>query len=306
MHKPEAGESMELVELVTEQRRPALRDLDLRSTRALVEMMACDQARVVEAVTAATPQIAAAVDAIVGQLHRGGRIVYVGAGTAGRLGLLDAAECPPTFNTDRVVAILAGGEQAFASSEEAVEDDVLRGVADLDRLAVGNIDAVVGITASGRTPYTIGAVDHARERGAVTVGVACNPGAELSRHVDYPIEVVVGPEMIAGSTRLLAGSAQKFVLNTISTLAMVHVGKTYGDLMVDVRATNGKLRSRARRIVADATGADRFAVEQALTASDGDVKTAIVMLLAHTDAEAAGHRLAVHDGVVRAALEAGP
>ncbi len=304
MHQPGAGESTDLDELVTEQRRPELRDLDLRSTFALVQLMAADQTRVVEAVTAAAGSIAAAVDAVAVQLRRGGRIIYVGAGTAGRLGLLDAAECPPTFNTDRVLGILAGGNGAFVSSHEAGEDDARKGVADIDRLTVSDTDAVVGVTASGRTPYTISAVDHARRRGAVTVGVVCNPGAELSRHVDHPIEVVVGPEVIAGSTRLLAGSAQKFVLNTMSTLAMVRVGKTYGDLMVDMRATNGKLRHRARRIVADATGADKIAVDQALTASDGDVKTAIVMILARVDSQTAGRRLARHDGVVRSALEA--
>ena len=302
MNQPPPSTSIALGDLWTEQRRPELQDLDLRSTRAIVELMAADQARLAEAISAAAPQIATAIDAVVAQLHKGGRLIYVGAGTAGRLGLLDAAECPPTFNTDRVVALLAGGEQAFVSSQEAVEDDVLEAGADVDRLSVGNIDAVVGISASGRTPYTIAAVQHAQQRGAATVGMACNPGAELSQHVDHPIEVVVGPEVIAGSTRLLAGSAQKFVLNTISTVAMIRVGKTYGDLMVDLRATNGKLRHRARRIVADATGAAPVAVDQALADSNGVVKTAIVMLVAHVDAEAAGRRLAGHDGVVRAAL----
>lgn len=295
---------MDLADLVTEQRRPDLSDLDLRGTLELVALMAADQARVVEAVSAAAPAIAAAVDAIVAQLRRGGRLMYVGAGTAGRLGLLDAAECPPTFNTDRVVGVLAGGHEAFLDSREAVEDDATAGAADLDRLAVGARDAVVGIAASGRTPYTIGAVDLARERGAVTVGVACNPDARLSRHVDHPVEVVVGSEVIAGSTRLNAGTAQKIVLNTLSTLAMVRIGKTFGNLMVDMRATNDKLRDRARRIVVDATGARDAAVDQALAAADGDVKAAIVMLLGDVDADSARRRLAAHDGVVRAALEA--
>lgn len=296
---------MELADLVTEQRRADLSDLDLRGTLELVELMATDQAQVIEAVSATAPEIAAAVDAVVARLRAGGRLVYVGAGTAGRLGLLDAAECPPTFNTDRVVGVLAGGDEAVLTSREAVEDDATRGAADMTRLAIGDRDAVVGIAASGRTPYTLGAVDHAREHGAVTIGVACNPDAELSRHVDHPIEVVVGSEVIAGSTRLKAGTAQKIVLNMISTVAMVRTGKTFGNLMVDLRATNGKLRDRGRRIVADATGAGDPAVDAALAAADGDVKVAIVMLLAGVDAAAATRRLSTHDGVVRAALDAG-
>lgn len=295
---------MELADLVTEQRRSDLADLDLRGTLELVELMAADQAQVIEAVSVAAPAIAAAVDAIVAQLRRGGRLVYIGAGTAGRLGLLDAAECPPTFNTDRVVGVLAGGGEALLSSREVVEDDAAAGAADLARLAVGERDAVVGIAASGRTPYTIGAVDLARQRGAATVGVACNPDAQLSRHVDHPVEVVVGAEVIAGSTRLKAGTAQKIVLNTLSTLAMVRIGKTFGDLMVDVRATNDKLRDRARRIVADATGARDAAVDEALAAATGDVKVAIVMLLSGVSADLARRRLGARDGAVRAALEA--
>ncbi len=204
-----------------------------------------------------------------------------------------------------MVGVLAGGGDAFRASQEAVEDDSTAGAADLARLAVGARDAVVGIAASGRTPYTIGAVDHARGQGAVTVGISSNPGARLSRHVDHAIEVVVGAEVIAGSTRLKAGTAQKIVLNTISTLAMVGTGKTFGDLMVDVRATNAKLRDRARRSVAGATGAAGGAADAALAVADGDVKVAIVMLLAGVDADSARRRLTEHAGVVRAAAEAG-
>lgn len=295
---------MDLTSLVTEQRRSDLSDLDLRGTLDLVELMAADHADAVAAVAAQAPRIAAAVDAVVTQLRRGGRLVYVGAGTAGRLGLLDAAECPPTFDTDRVVGVLAGGEHAFLTSHEGVEDDAAQGAADLERLGMDAADVVVGVTASGRTPYTIGAVDLARQRGAVTVGVSCNPGAELSRHVDHPIEAVVGPEILTGSTRLKAGTAQKLVLNTLSTLAMVRTGKTFGGLMVDVRATNAKLRARARRIVADATGASERDAEYALAAADGEVKVAIVMLTAGTDAPTARRRLTASDGVVRMALEA--
>ncbi len=294
---------LDLSDLVTEQRRPDLHDLDRRATVDLVALMAADQLSVADAVSTAAGDIAAAVDAVVGQLRRGGRLIYVGAGTAGRLGLLDAVECPPTFNTDQVVGLLAGGDGASTVSAEAVEDDAGCGAGDIRGLAVGPRDAVVGIAASGRTPYTLGAVDEARRRGAVTVGVSCNADAELSGHVDHPIEVVVGPEFIAGSTRLKAGSAQKLVLNALSTLAMVRLGKTFGDLMVDVRASNAKLRDRAGRIVGAATGADGPAVDQALSAAAGNVKTAIVMLLGDVPAAEAAGRLSAHDGFVRAAVE---
>jgi N-acetylmuramic acid 6-phosphate etherase len=191
------------------------------------------------------------------------------------------------------------------AAREAAEDDDAAGAADLAALDVSPDDAVVGIAASGRTPYTIGAVRHAAEVGALTIGISSNPGAELSRYVDHPIELVAGPEIIAGSTRLKAGTAQKVVLNVISTIAMVRVGKTFGNLMVDMRATNAKLRDRARRIVAEATGASPTDAGRALDAAGGDVKVAIVMLLAGLEATEAGARLQAHDGVVRAALEAG-
>lgn len=294
---------MDLSDLVTEQRRPGLDHLDRWDTSDLVALMARDQLDVVRAVEAAAAPIAAAVDAVVQRLRRGGRLIYVGAGTAGRLGLLDAVECPPTFATDRVVGVLAGGDGAVPVSHEAIEDDAVAGGRDLAARAVDESDAVVGIAASGRTPYTLGAVGEARRRGALTIGVSCNAGAELSRRVDHPIEVVVGPEFIAGSTRLKAGSAQKLVLNALSTLAMVRLGKTFGDLMVDVRASNAKLRDRAGRIVGAATGADAPAVEQALSAAAGNVKTAIVMLLGDVPAVEAAGRLSAHDGFVRAAVE---
>ncbi|CAN5775437.1 N-acetylmuramic acid 6-phosphate etherase [soil metagenome] len=296
---------MDLSDLVTEQRRPGLDDLDRWDTTDLVALMARDQLDVVRAVETAAAPIAAAVEAVVQRLRRGGRLIYVGAGTAGRLGLLDAVECPPTFATNRVVGVLAGGDGAVPVSHEAIEDDAVAGGRDLAARAVDESEAVVGIAASGRTPYTLGAVGEARRRGALTIGVSCNAGAELSRRVDHPIEVVVGPEFIAGSTRLKAGSAQKIVLNTLSTVAMVRLGKTFGDLMVDVRASNEKLRHRAQRIVGDATGADAATAERALAAATGHVKTAIVMLLGGVDAEEAGRRLSAHDGVVRAAVEAG-
>lgn len=293
---------MDLSNLLTEQHRPELADLDLRSTADLVDLMTTDQGEALQAVATAAPAITAAIDAVVGQLEKGGRLIYVGAGTAGRLGLLDASECPPTFKTDRVVGVMAGGSDAFLVSREDIEDDAGAGAADMDSLDVTGMDAVVGLAASGRTPYTVGAVRRAGELGAVTIGIACNPAAELSRHVDHPVEVVVGREVIAGSTRLKAGTAQKMVLNMISTISMVRTGKTFGNLMVDLRATNRKLRDRARRMVVQATGAEPDAVDRALAEAGEDVKVALVMLLTSTGAEEARRRLSAQGGRVRDAL----
>lgn len=296
--------SVDLARLQTEQHRPELLDLDLRPIQELVGLMIDDQRQAIEAVRAAADDIAAAVDAVVGRLAAGdGRLLYVGAGTAGRLGKLDASECPPTFDTDRVVAVLAGGSDAFGNPEEAAEDNEAAARADLDRIGVTEADVVCGITASGRTPYAIAAVMHAREVGALTVGISSNPDAELSRHVDHAVEIVSGPELLAGSTRLKAGTAQKIVLNTISTLTMVRLGKTFGNLMVNVRATNDKLKDRARRIVEDATGCDTQTANRRLEATSGDVKAAIVSLLADVDADQAAQRLTTADGRVRDALE---
>ncbi len=295
--------TVDLAHLLTEQHRPELADLDLRGTADLVRLMAEDHALAIEAIVAAQDRIAAAIDAVVDRLEHGGRLVYVGAGTAGRMGVLDAAECLPTFNTDRVVGVLAGGSAALLKSSEAVEDDAAAGAADMASLGLSDLDAVVGVTASGRTPYTIGAVRYARSLRAVTIGIASNPGADLSRHVGHPIELVVGAEVIAGSTRLKAGTAQKIVLNMISTISMVRLGKTFGNLMVDVRATNHKLRDRAKRIVVQATGASPETAGQTVDTAQGDVKVAIVMLLTGIDAAAAQARLVAHEGMVRPALE---
>jgi N-acetylmuramic acid 6-phosphate etherase len=289
-------------ELVTEAVRPELKEIDRAPTADLVRLMNDEDACVPAAVAAAASSIAAAVDAVAERLARGGRLVYVGAGTAGRLGILDAAECGPTFDTDRVVAVMAGGTQAFAEAQEGAEDDAEAGARDLGGLGVGADDAVVAISASGRTPYVLGAAAYARAQGAVVVGVACNEGAPLSSAVDIPVEVVVGPEFIAGSTRLKAGTAQKLVLNMISTIAMVKIGKTFGNLMVDVRATNEKLRARAVRIVAQAADAAAADAEAALAAAGGDAKTAIVMLLRGLGADDAKRRLEASDRDVRRAL----
>lgn len=288
----------------TEQHRAELLDLDLRPTDEQVAWMLADQQDAVAAVRAIEPQLARAVDAIAERLAAGpGRLIYVGAGTAGRLGLLDASECPPTFDSERVVGVMAGGGAAMATANEAGEDDAAAARVDLDAHRVGADDAVVGIAASGTTVYTLAAVREARERGALTIGVVNNDATPLARAVDHPLAACTGPELIAGSTRLKAGTAQKIVLNTLSTLVHVRLGHTYGNLMVDLRSSNRKLRERARRIVVDATGVSVAEAEQALDAAEGEHKVAIVALLTGLDAGAARHRLRDADGRIRAAVE---
>jgi N-acetylmuramic acid 6-phosphate etherase len=220
--------------------------------------------------------------------------------------VLDASECPPTFNTapGQVVGLIAGGPQAMVSSVEGAEDSRELAEADLAALALAPEDTVVGISASGRTPYALGAVEYARSRGALTVGLACNPGSALAAAAEHGIEVVVGPELLTGSTRLKAGTAQKLVLNMLSTITMIRLGKTYGNLMVDVRASNEKLRARSRRIVSLATGASDDEIEHALAATDGEVKHAILVLLAGVDGPAAARLLEESGGHLRAALAA--
>lgn len=291
--------------LSTESHREGAEDLDKRSVRELVESMNAEDRSVPEAVGEARDRISAAVEAIVERMERGGRLIYAGAGTSGRLGLLDAAECGPTFNTypGQVVGLLSGGPEAALDPAENAEDDSEGGAADVGRIGVTEADAVVGVSASGRTPYVMGAVRRARERGALTVGVACNRPSELGREVDHAIEVATGPEVISGSTRLKAGTAQKLVLNTISTVTMIRLGKVFGDLMVDVRPTNEKLRRRARRIVARATGFPQTDSDRALQESGGEVKTAIVALLAEVEPDKARQRLKSAGGNIRDALE---
>jgi N-acetylmuramic acid 6-phosphate etherase len=290
--------------LVTEGYRRDLADLDLRSTRELVSLINAQDATVAGAVAAAEDALARAVDAIVERLRRGGRLVYVGAGTSGRLAAVDAAECGPTFAVEpgQVLAVVAGGVGVVATAQEAAEDDAEAGVRDLEAVGVGADDAVVALSASGRTPYVLGAARRAADSGALTIGVVCAPDSELGRLVQHEIAVLVGPEVIAGSTRMKAGTAQKLVLNTISTVTMTRLGKTYGNLMVDVVATNSKLRDRARRAVGLATGAAPADADAALEAAGGDVKVAIVSLLAEVEPDTARTRLAAAGGVVRRAL----
>jgi N-acetylmuramic acid 6-phosphate etherase len=292
--------------LLTEATRPELMQIDLASTDELVSLMNAEDASVPRAVAAAAPAIVRAIDAISERMARGGRLVYVGAGTAGRIGMLDAVECPPTFNSapGQVVALLAGGDDAFRGATERAEDDVETAPGELDRLSIGPDDSVVGIAASGRTPYVLAGMLHARSRGALTVGLSCNPQSQLSDVVDHPIEVVVGAEFIAGSTRLKAGTAQKLVLNMISTITMVRLGKTLGNLMVDVQGTNEKLRARAVRIIAQASGVGEDAAASALVAAGGDTRVAIVALGRGVDSDEARRQLEAHGGDLRRALGA--
>ncbi|MFE6092179.1 N-acetylmuramic acid 6-phosphate etherase [Streptomyces massasporeus] len=296
----------ELESLTTEAFRPELADIDRLPTLDIARLMNGEDATVAGAVAARLPGIAAAIDAVAERMARGGRLVYAGAGTAGRLGILDASECPPTFNTDpsQVVGLIAGGPDAVVTSVEGAEDSRDLARTDLEALAPTPDDTVVGISASGRTPYAIGAVEHARARGCLTIGLACNPGSPLAAAADHGIEIVVGPELLTGSTRLKSGTAQKLVLNMLSTITMIRLGKTYGNLMVDVRASNDKLRARSHRIVALATGAEDKEIEEALTATDGEVKNAILAILAGVDGPTAARLLAESDGHLRAALAA--
>ncbi|MFF5368069.1 N-acetylmuramic acid 6-phosphate etherase [Streptomyces sp. NPDC013187] len=296
----------ELESLTTEAFRPELADIDRLSTLDIARLMNGEDATVAGAVAARLPQIAAAIDAVAQRMARGGRLVYAGAGTAGRLGILDASECPPTFNTDpaRVVGLIAGGPDAVVTSVEGAEDSRELARADLDALTLTPDDTVVGISASGRTPYAIGAVEHARARDSLTIGLACNPGSPLAAAADHGIEIVVGPELLTGSTRLKSGTAQKLVLNMLSTITMIRLGKTYGNLMVDVRASNDKLRARSHRIVALATGAADDEIDRALAATDGEVKNAILSILAGVDGPTAARLLEESGGHLRAALAA--
>jgi len=259
---------------------------------------------VAAAVGQVLPQIAAAIDGIADRMREGGRLIYLGAGTSGRLGVLDASECPPTFNTppERVVGVIAGGRAALTEAIEGAEDDRNAGARDIAALGVGPRDAVVGIASSGSTPYVLGGMAEARDRGAFVVGLTCNAAAPLKVLADVTIAAVVGPEVIAGSTRLKAGTAQKMVLNMLSTGAMVRLGKTFSNLMVDVRATNTKLRARSRRIVAQACGMGEDEAGKILGVCDGEVKTAIVAVLKGVTPDVARQQLADHGGRVREAL----
>jgi N-acetylmuramic acid 6-phosphate etherase len=291
----------------TERQNPRTNRLDAMSVPDFLAVMNSEDRRVPDAVATQIPQIARAVEFAVEALNGGGRLIYQGAGTSGRLGVLDASECPPTFGTDpeQVIGLLAGGEQAMFRAAEGAEDSAELGAEDLAGIGLSSRDVVVGVAASGRTPYVIGGLDYATSVGARTVSIACNPGAEVGRHAEVAIEVDNGPEVLTGSTRLKAGTSQKLVLNMISTATMVRLGKVYGNLMVDVRPTNEKLVARAIRIIQAATECDEATAREALARSDNHAKTAIVAILCGIDPEAARARLAAAEGFVRAAIETG-
>ncbi len=294
-----------LAVLDTEKMNPATTEIDRMSTLEIVEVINAEDVKVAQAVKQVLPQIARAIEEIATRLRGGGRLVYVGAGTSGRLGALDASECPPTFNIpqEMVISCIAGGPQAIGQAYEDLEDSWEAGQADVATLGISEVDVVIGITASGRTPYARGAIAYAKERGALTIGLTCNANTPLEKEVEIMIAPVVGPEVITGSTRMKAGTAQKMVLNMLSTGTMILLGKTFGNLMVDVQAMNYKLQQRALSIVRQATGSDEDTARTLLETSGGEVKTAILAAQANILPGQARERLAAHGYVLRAALE---
>lgn len=294
-----------LDKMTTETRNPDTMELDRMSPLEVVTAMNREDAKVPAAIAPVLPQIANVVEWAIASLEAGGRVFYIGAGTSGRLGVLDAAECPPTFGVapDRMVGLIAGGDQAFLKAVEGAEDSREMGREDLVKNGLESRDLVIGIAASGRTPYVLGALAYAKEVGCRTAAVSCNAGSEIGKAADLAVEVVVGPEVLTGSTRLKAGTAQKLVLNMISTASMVGVGKAYQNLMVDVMQTNEKLHRRAEKIVMEATGVDQAAAREKITAAGGSVKTAITMILANCGAEEAAARLKKARGHVREAIQ---
>ncbi|WP_213805610.1 N-acetylmuramic acid 6-phosphate etherase [Granulicella sp. dw_53] len=295
-----------LAQLATEARNPASEHIDTLPTLDMLRLINSEDARVAVAVAAELPHIASAVDAIATRFRQGGRLFYIGAGTSGRLGVLDASECPPTFSVPRtlVQGIIAGGDSALRTSSEATEDSPEQGVKDLTAAGFGassSPDTLVGIAASGRTPYVLGALAHARSLGALTIGLTCVPGSPIAQAVDIAINPAVGPEIITGSTRMKAGTATKLVLNMLSTGVMIKTGAVYGNLMVNVQPTNGKLVDRAQRIIMAATGVDQ-PTAAGLLARAATVKTAIVMHKLSLDRAAAEARLEAAHGSLAAAL----
>lgn len=290
--------------MLTEDRSPRTATIDRLSTLALLEVMNDEDASVPGAVRRALPAIAQAVDTIVEHLRQGGRLLYVGAGTSGRLGVLDAVECVPTFNTDpeTVQGIIAGGPLALTHAAEGAEDDRAAGYAEMVARNVSGRDVVVGIAASGRTPYVIGALEAANAAGAATVAISCNEPAPMLDLAGIPIAVLVGPEILSGSTRLKAGTAQKLILNMLSTATMIRLGKVYQNLMVDMRATNQKLMQRARRIVAEIAGVSSEEAGELLTHAGGEIKTAIVMALLGVSPDDARAQIDAAGGVLRTVI----
>ena len=296
----------QLASLTTEAENPASQKIDTLSSLEIVQLINAQDMEVSRAVGREAANIAQAIEVITTRISNGGRLLYLGAGTSGRLGVLDASECPPTFNTppEMVVGIIAGGYKALHSAAEGVEDQPETAVEDLKSRSLSKSDVLVGIATSGRTPYVIGGLEYGRQLGAATIGLACNTQSPLEAVADLMVTPVVGPEVITGSTRMKAGTATKLVLNMLTTGTMVRLGKTYGNLMVDLRATNTKLTARARRLAAQLTGLSEADVEPQLQACDGELKTTIVAVRCHLTPEAARDLLKRSGNQLRVALEA--
>jgi len=291
--------------LITEQRNPNSMHVDSLSALEIVQLMNDEDKQVPLAIKKCLPQIAQAVERIVSAFQRGGRLVYIGAGTSGRLGVLDASECPPTFGVspEMVKGIIAGGERALRHPIEGAEDSKAQAVVDLQTIQFSSKDVLVGIAASGRTPYVIGALEYAKGLGSVTVSIASNPNSAMANIVDIAIDTVVGPEVLTGSSRLKSGTAQKLVLNMLTTASMILMGKCYQNLMVDVQASNEKLKARAIRIVMQATDCNKALAEETLKQADQNAKLAIMMILSGLDRAQAEALLEKHQGKLQRALE---
>ncbi len=291
--------------LITEQRNPNSMNVDCLSALEIVQLMNEEDKQVPLAIEKCLPQIAQAVECIVAAFQQGGRLVYIGAGTSGRLGVLDASECPPTFGVspEMVKGIIAGGERALRHPIEGAEDSKAQAVVDLQTIQFSSKDVLVGIAASGRTPYVIGALEYAKSLGSVTVSIASNPNSAMANIVDIAIDTVVGPEVLTGSSRLKSGTAQKLVLNMLTTASMILMGKCYQNLMVDVQASNEKLKARAIRIVMQATDCDKALAEETLKQADQNAKLAIMMILSGLDRAQAEALLEKHQGKLQLALE---
>ena len=299
-----ANNEQELGLLRTEQVDAKFHMLDVMTVSELLLAMNESDAEVPKAISLVLPRIEKAIEGVIDRMLQGGRLIYIGAGTSGRLGVLDAAECGPTFSitSDQVVAFIAGGDSAIKNPAEGAEDLPELGKADLQSINVGQLDCVVGIAASGRTPYVMGAIEYARSVGALTIALTSNPNSQLGKISDHALDIDSGPELLAGSTRLKSGTAQKLVLNMISTVSMVRLGKTFGNLMVDLQVSNEKLADRAVRIIQTATGSTKIEASEALKASGHEVKVAILMLLLHVEPEIARERLQASSNRIREAL----
>jgi len=294
-----------LSHLVSEGRNPDTMDIDLLPSLEIVKRINQQDKQVPLAVEKVLPEVAQAVDKITDAFKQGGRLIYMGAGTSGRLGILDASECPPTFGVSdqMVIGLIAGGPEAILKAKEGAEDSPELGVEDLKNIDFSAKDVVVGIAASGRTPYVIGALEYANAIGATTVALSCNPDSAIAEAAQIAISPVVGPEALTGSTRLKSGTAQKLVLNMLTTASMIRLGKSYQNLMVDVKATNAKLVARAARIVMQATDCDKAEATEALRQTDYDVKLSILMILTGLDIEHAREQLHRQDGFLRKAVQ---